>query len=617
KIKKEHAGDDVDNLEAIEQPSSTSTSITSSPSPLRRRYTSLHLHTPLLTKRVDLKICYNSLDTKKSQDPELEQQTNNNNININGEMAGSRTTSFLIFLLWGGLMYYIFNLAPNQTPTTDMYLVKKLCFLIGDDGFQPNPVIVSLWNIMGLWPIVYSMLLIPSGRSSKGNVPVSLFLILSFFLGAYALIPYFVLWRPPPPVAEESELKKWPLNFLESKLTAGVILAVGLGLIVNAGLATGDNWKEYLQYFGGSRLIHATSVDFALLSTFAPFWVYNDMSDRQGVLACSVICGSISGSCFICPLEAVVVVSCRCIKAGVKHLCSNRNGNGNDDSHTWFSRNVKGGNNAMQCSAVIVVIKVMVEKVKVAYEIDGHVSSKKTLLFDWGRWFPTESSDCIALERYGIMANSVQHAADSIWQKLKRECTCLPIPHTVVFLGRLRSDTIFCPLETTAAGLGLIVNASLATGDNWKEYLQYFGGSRLIHVTSIDFTLLSMFAPFWVYNDMTARKWTDKGFWLVPLSVVPFLGPALYVLLRPSLSSVAVASKQERGINYTDKVNKLRFHLLWAKTIASDNGVLKYVQTNKDTQVGDLTQAGAANLGELTQLEERRQAIETSGKMAR
>ncbi|KAI3492317.1 hypothetical protein L1887_43247 [Cichorium endivia] len=45
-----------------------------------------------------------------------------------------------------------------------MYLVKKLCYLIGDDCFQLNHVIVALWNILGLWPLVYCMLLIPSGR---------------------------------------------------------------------------------------------------------------------------------------------------------------------------------------------------------------------------------------------------------------------------------------------------------------------------------------------------------------------------------------------------------------------------------------------------------------------
>jgi hypothetical protein len=30
-----------------------------------------------------------------------------------------------------------------------------------------------------------------------------------------------------------------------------------------------------------------------------------------------------------------------------------------------------------------------------------------------------------------------------------------------------------------------------------------------IHITCLDFTLLSAFGPFWVYNDMTARKWWE------------------------------------------------------------------------------------------------------------
>lgn len=45
-----------------------------------------------------------------------------------------------------------------------MYLLKKLLNLAGDDGFEMNHVFVSLWYIMGLWPLVYSMLLLPSAR---------------------------------------------------------------------------------------------------------------------------------------------------------------------------------------------------------------------------------------------------------------------------------------------------------------------------------------------------------------------------------------------------------------------------------------------------------------------
>ncbi|KAL9251294.1 hypothetical protein AKJ16_DCAP03472 [Drosera capensis] len=190
------------------------------------------------------------------------------------------STSVLLFVFWGAVLFYVFNFAPNQTPSRDLYFVQKLSNLKGDDGFRMNQVLVSLWYIMGLWPVVYSMLLLPTGRSTKSNIPVWPFLVLSFFGGAYALLPYFILWKPPSAAVEEAELRRWPLNFLESKITAGVVAAAGLGLIIYAGLAIGD-WKEFYQYTRESKLVHATTLDFALLSTFAPFWVYNDMTARK------------------------------------------------------------------------------------------------------------------------------------------------------------------------------------------------------------------------------------------------------------------------------------------------------------------------------------------------
>lgn len=165
----------------------------------------------------------------------------------------------------------------------DWYFVQKLLYLKGDDGYQMNQVLVALWNIMGLWPIIYGMLLLPAGRSSRSKVPVWPFLVLSFFGGAYALIPYFVLWKPPPPAIGEDEIRKWPLNFLESRLTAWFVLAAGTCLVAYAGLANGDTWAEFYQYFRESKFIHVMSLDFLLLSSFAPFWVYNDMTARKWV----------------------------------------------------------------------------------------------------------------------------------------------------------------------------------------------------------------------------------------------------------------------------------------------------------------------------------------------
>ncbi|BFG25890.1 hypothetical protein CerSpe_121640 [Prunus speciosa] len=231
-----------------------------------------------------LQICQSTLNSQKPEDPVLNESASLESElgkSENGADGGSWTTSVLLFVLWGALLYYVFNLAPDQTPSQDMYFLKKLLNLKGDDGFRMNEILVSVWYLMGLWPLVYSMLLLPTGRSSKSKVPVWPFLILSFFGGVYALLPYFVLWRPPPPPVDESELRKWPLNFLESKLTAWISLAAGLGIVIYAGLADGADWKEYYQYFNGSKFIHVMSLDFTLLSAFAPFWVYNDMTSRK------------------------------------------------------------------------------------------------------------------------------------------------------------------------------------------------------------------------------------------------------------------------------------------------------------------------------------------------
>lgn len=54
------------------------------------------------------------------------------------------------------------------------------------------------------------------------KTPAWPFVVLSFFGGVYALLPYFALWSPPSPPVSETEPRQWPLNVLESKVTAGV-----------------------------------------------------------------------------------------------------------------------------------------------------------------------------------------------------------------------------------------------------------------------------------------------------------------------------------------------------------------------------------------------------------
>ncbi|KAK4397714.1 hypothetical protein Sango_1246900 [Sesamum angolense] len=207
------------------------------------------LHFLIIRKKGHLQICRSSFNTQTPQDPSLVSSSSEENELLadggnGGDGGGGEerdwTTSFLLFAFWAGLMYYVFFLAPDQTPVTDVYFLKKLLNLKGDDGFEMNPVLVAEWYIMGLWPLVYSMLLLPTARSSKSKIPVWPFVTLSFFGGAYALIPYFVLWKPPAPPVEESELRRWPLNFLESKITA----AKDYSLILGVNTVSQLSWRD-------------------------------------------------------------------------------------------------------------------------------------------------------------------------------------------------------------------------------------------------------------------------------------------------------------------------------------------------------------------------------------
>ena len=68
-------------------------------------------------------------------------------------------------------------------------------------------------------------------------------------------------------------------------------------------------------------------------------------------------------------------------------------------------------------------------------------------------------------------------------------------------------------------------------GDEWYGYFKLFDESRFVHVTTIDFLLLSAFMPFWISNDAEFRDKFEGTALLFGL--LPVIGPALYLCLRP------------------------------------------------------------------------------------
>ena len=172
-------------------------------------------------------------------------------------------------LLWVGFVTYAFLLAPPDQPDT-LYLIKNLS--TGQwEGI--NPLVVSLFNIMGVWPMIYSCLLFIDGRAQK--IPAWPFASVSFGVGAFALLPYLALREPS---TEFPGKKNAFLLLLDSRLT-GVVLTIGAVILVAYGLGNGD-WGNFVQQWQTSRFIHVMSLDFCLLCLLFPALLGDDMGRR-------------------------------------------------------------------------------------------------------------------------------------------------------------------------------------------------------------------------------------------------------------------------------------------------------------------------------------------------
>ena len=207
-----------------------------------------------------------------------------NVIEDNGILIGSLG----LFVLWGGLLAYALLLSPNQIPQFDMYLLRKFLNLEEPDGVSINAVFTALFYVMGLWPLMYTALLVPAGRNR--SVPVMPFAALSYGIGAFGLLPFMALWRPdgtvkagdlPPAPADVEGFGDVITRGMENRAVAYGILAGVMFCVVSAATAGATAWRDYGTLFFMSRFVHVTTVDFMTLTLLAPFWMENDARLRR------------------------------------------------------------------------------------------------------------------------------------------------------------------------------------------------------------------------------------------------------------------------------------------------------------------------------------------------
>lgn len=172
-------------------------------------------------------------------------------------------------LLWVGFILYVFLFAPPDRPDTFDLIVN----LSTGNWEEINPAIVSLFNIMGILPIAYSAFILIDGRGQK--IPAYPFAIASFFLGAFALIPYLALRQSNPHFQGKKDVL---LKILDSR-GLGVLLTLGATILIASAIISGD-WQDFIHQWQTSRFIHVMSLDFCLLSLLFPALLGDDMAKR-------------------------------------------------------------------------------------------------------------------------------------------------------------------------------------------------------------------------------------------------------------------------------------------------------------------------------------------------
>ncbi|MBD2307456.1 hypothetical protein H6G17_18440 [Chroococcidiopsis sp. FACHB-1243] len=179
-----------------------------------------------------------------------------------------------LWTIWAGFLVYVLFLAPPiHWQETLNLLMKILTF----QWTSVNPVILSLFALIGVCIALYSCVLFFDGRMQK--LPFYPFAIASVGTGVIGLIPYLALREANQ---EFTGQKDAFLQLLDSRIT-GLFLTLFTLALLGFGIIFGD-WGNYLQQFLSDRFINGMSLAFCLFCLLFPTVLGDDMA-RRGYLS--------------------------------------------------------------------------------------------------------------------------------------------------------------------------------------------------------------------------------------------------------------------------------------------------------------------------------------------
>eukprot|EP00873_Tetraselmis_striata_P034957 jgi/Tetstr1/455221/TSEL_042069.t1 len=123
----------------------------------------------------------------------------------------------------------------------------------------------------------------------------------------------------------------------------------------------------------------------------------------------------------------------------------------------------------------------------------------------------------------------------ALWEPAKDKPKVPPPADQLNAVTRVTESPFFAAVLLLASS-GLLYRIGSAGPGLWYQFGRLWEESRLVHVATLDFLVLTFATPFWMYNDATARGFKQQG--LLPLLIaLPGVGPAIYLLLRPRSSA--------------------------------------------------------------------------------
>lgn len=182
----------------------------------------------------------------------------------------TRISRVLLLVVWLAFIVYALFFAPGAGGGEDPWF-RPLLTLQADE-----PSLLAMFTLLGLFPMAFACMLL---RHDDRVVPAWPFVILSFGLGVFALLPYYILTSHTHAGSHDLRHPQGLRKATESPITHGVLFVITL-MVMGWGLLMGD-LGVYMEAFRTSMFVNVMTLDFFLLTLLSVYAIYTGSRRRS------------------------------------------------------------------------------------------------------------------------------------------------------------------------------------------------------------------------------------------------------------------------------------------------------------------------------------------------